>query len=223
MHVAEAIRSRKSVRQFLKKPVSKDIIEDILETAKWAPSGGNLQPWAVHVLVGDALQTFVGSVQDAMLAGKLETPEYETYPPELKDPYRTRRRDVGQALYELIGVPRSDTPGKLRQLAKNYEFFGAPVGLFFVMDRQMEIGQYADLGMFLQNIMLLARDKGLHTCAQEAWARWPRISSKFLGLQEHEMMFCGMALGYMDEDALINELQSERAALDEFVTWHGIK
>lgn len=221
MQVVEAIRSRKSVRQFLNKPVAKDMIEDILETAKWAPSGGNLQPWKVHVLTDDPLRAFVGRVQSAMLAGELENPEYEVYPPDLKDPYRTRRRIVGQALYELIGVPRADTAGKLKQLAKNYEFFGAPVGLFFVMDRQMEIGQYADLGMFMQNIMLLARDRGLHTCAQEAWARWPEMTAKFLKLEEHEMMFCGMSLGYCDDSALINELQSERAALDEFVTWHG--
>ncbi len=221
MELIEAIRSRKSVRQFTSQKVPRNIITDILEEAKWAPSGGNLQPWTVHVLAGSELEQFKAIVQKSLQAMAEEPAEYNVYPPDLKDPYKTRRRVVGQALYELIGVPREDTVGKLRQLAKNFEFFGAPVGLFFVMDRQMEIGQYADLGMFMQNIMLLARDKGLHTCPQEAWARWPQTVSDYLGLQEYEMMFCGMALGYMDEAAKINELQSERAALDEFVKLRG--
>ncbi|WP_234397761.1 nitroreductase [Sneathiella glossodoripedis] len=219
----QAIRSRKSVRQFTDQKVPKEIVYEILEHAKWAPSGGNLQPWTVHVVSGEELRKLVSSVQNNLLEMKDETPEYNVYPPDLKDPYRTRRRVVGQALYELIGVPRKDTAGKLRQLAKNFEFFGAPVGLFFVMDRQMEIGQYADLGMFMQNIMLLARSNGLHTCPQEAWARWPETVSRFLNLQEHEMMFCGMALGYMDESAKINELQSERASLEDFVNWRGFE
>ncbi|WP_169569594.1 nitroreductase family protein [Sneathiella limimaris] len=221
MQLVDAIRSRKSVRQFTDKPVSKEVIEEILEMAKWAPSGGNLQPWTVHVLVGDDLKTLLETIQDHMKAGRMETPEYNVYPPDLKDPYRTRRRIVGQQLYDLIGVPREDTAGKLRQLAKNYEFFGAPVGMFFVMDRQMEIGQFADLGMFLQNIMLMAREKGLQTCPQEAWARWPNTVSKHLELSDDEMMFCGLALGYEDDAAKINELQSERASLSEFVTWRG--
>ncbi len=223
MQLEEAIRSRKSVRQFLDKPVPQEVVREILETSKWAPSGGNLQPWTVHVLAGSELKAFVAEIHSGLMSGRDEAPEYHVYPPELKDPYKTRRRIVGQALYDLIGVPREDKVGKLKQLAKNFEFFGAPVGLFFVMDRQMEIGQYADLGMFMQNIMLMARDKGLHTCPQEAWARWPETTSRFLNIGAHEMMFCGMALGYMDDKALINDLQSERAALDEFVTWRGFE
>jgi len=221
VELKEAIRSRKSVRQFKDTQVSQNIIEDILENAKWAASGGNLQPWQVHILSGDALTELKNEVQQKMLSGQMETPEYNVYPPELKDPYRTRRRVVGQALYDLIGVPREDKAGKLKQLAKNFEFFGAPVGLFFVMDRQMEIGQFVDLGIFMQNIMLMARDHGLHTCPQEAWAQWPQTTSRFLGASEDEMVFCGMALGEADENTIINELQSERAELDEFVTFRG--
>lgn len=221
MKVSEAIMSRKTVRQFTDQPVSEALVRELIETSKRAPSGGNLQPWTVHVLTGEPLAKLVEEVNTKLLTGDVEDPEYHVYPPDLKDPYRTRRRIVGQQLYELIGVPREDTPGKLKQLARNFRFFDAPVGMFFILDRQMEVGQYADVGMFMQNIMLLAREKGLHTCPQEAWARWPKTVSQFLGLAEHEILFCGLALGYEDESAVINKLHSERAAFDEFVTMRG--
>ncbi|MBL4740471.1 MAG: nitroreductase [Sneathiella sp.] len=221
MRVSEAIKSRKSVRQFTNAPVSESQVRDLLEVSKWAPSGGNLQPWKIQALTGAPLKALVDDVADKLMTGVEETPEYNVYPPELTEPYRTRRRVVGQALYDLIGVPRSDTPGKLKQLAKNFEFFGAPVGIFFILDRQMEIGQYADLGMLMQNIMLLAREMGLHTCPQEAWARWPETISKHLDVPENEMVFCGMALGYMDGEAIINQLQSERDDFDQLITMRG--
>jgi len=221
LRVSEAIRSRKSVRQFTSEPVSESQVRELLEVSKWAPSGGNLQPWKIQVLTGAPLKTLVEDVAEKLKTGVVETPEYNVYPPELTEPYRTRRRVVGQALYDLIGVPRSDTPGKLKQLAKNFEFFGAPVGIFFILDRQMEIGQFADLGMLLQNIMLLAREMGLHTCPQEAWARWPETISKHLDVPENEMVFCGMALGYMDDEAIINQLQSERDDFDQLITMRG--
>ncbi|MBO0333826.1 nitroreductase [Sneathiella sp. CAU 1612] len=223
MKVSEAIKSRMTVRQFLDKPVPEKTIREIIETAKRAPSGGNLQPWTVHVLVGQPLQALIEDIDQKVKNGQTEDPEYNVYPPELVDPYKTRRRVVGQQLYDLIGVPRSDTPGKLRQLARNYRFFDAPVGMFFVLHRQMEIGQYADVGMFMENIMLLAREYGLDTCPQEAWARWPVTLKKHLSLADHEMLFCGMALGYKDEAAVINELVSEREEFDKFVTLHGFE
>ncbi|MEX1035794.1 MAG: nitroreductase [Sneathiella sp.] len=221
MKVSDAIKSRMTVRQFLDKPVPEATIREILEIAKRAPSGGNLQPWTVHVLTGEPLNALVRDVEEKQNSGMTEEPEYNVYPPELIEPYRTRRRVVGQALYDLIGVPRSDTPGKLKQLARNYRFFDAPVGLFFVLHRQMEIGQYADVGMFMQNIMLLAREYGLDTCPQEAWARWPQTLKAHLSLGDDEILFCGMALGYKDEAAVINELVSEREAFENFVTLHG--
>jgi len=221
--VSEAIKSRMTVRQFLDKPVPEKTIREIIETAKRAPSGGNLQPWTVHVLVGQPLQALIEDIDQKVKNGQTEDPEYNVYPPELVDPYKTRRRVVGQQLYDLIGVPRSDTPGKLRQLARNYRFFDAPVGMFFALHRQMEIGQYADVGMFMENIMLLAREYGLDTCPQEAWARWPVTLKKHLSLADHEMLFCGMALGYKDEAAVINELVSEREEFDKFVTLHGFE
>jgi len=210
-----------TVRQFLDRPVPLETIREILEIAKRAPSGGNLQPWKVHVLTGEPLQALVREVEAKLMKGEAETPEYNVYPPDLVEPYRTRRRVVGEALYELIGVPRSDRPGKLRQLARNFRFFDAPVGLFFVLHRQMEIGQYADVGMFMQNIMLLAQEYGLDTCPQEAWARWPETLKKHLSLSDDEIMFCGMALGYRDPDAIINRLVTEREDFENFVTLHG--
>ncbi|MEP3246686.1 MAG: nitroreductase [Sneathiella sp.] len=221
MKVSEALLSRKTVRQFFDKPIDEQTIRELLEISRRAPSGGNLQPWTIHVLTGAPLQALVKDVREKLLAGHEEEPEYNVYPPDLTDPYRTRRRIVGQQLYDLIGVPREDTPGKMKQLARNFEFFGAPVGMFFVLDRQMEIGQFADVGMMMQSIMLLAREKGLHTCPQEAWARWPATVSKHLSLQAHEMMFCGMAIGYEDQSAVINKLHSERAELEEFATFRG--
>lgn len=223
MRVSEAIKSRMTIRQFLDKPVPEKTIREIIESAKRAPSGGNLQPWTVHVLIGEPLKALVEDIEQKVKKGETEDPEYNVYPPELVDPYKTRRRVVGQQLYDLIGVPRSDTPGKLKQLARNYRFFDAPVGMFFVLHRQMEIGQYADVGMFMENIMLLAREYGLDTCPQEAWARWPVTLKKHLSLADHEMLFCGMALGYKDEAAVINELVSEREEFDNFVTLHGFE
>lgn len=221
MKVSEAISSRMTVRQFLDKPVPKDLVIEILEAAKRAPSGGNLQPWNVHVLTGAPLNALIEDIDGKLKAGATEVPEYNVYPPDLVDPYRTRRRVLGQALYELIGVARDDLPGKLKQLSRNFRFFDAPVGLFFVLHRQMEIGQYADLGMFMENIMLLAREHGLDTCPQEAWAQWPDTLKAHLSLKEEEMLFCGMALGYRDEEAVINRLVSEREEFENFVTLHG--
>ena len=223
MHVTDAIKSRKSVRQFTDIPVEEETLREILELAKWSPSGGNLQPWKVHVLAGANLSGFVADINNKLISGQMEDAEYDIYPPELTEPYRTRRRVVGQDLYDLIGVSREDTAGKMKQLAKNFSFFGAPIGMFFVIDRQMEIGQYVDLGMFMQNIMLLARERGLHTCPQEAWARWPKSIAQHLKLPDNEMVFCGMALGYMDEDAVINSLQSKREEFDEFAALHGFE
>ncbi len=221
MKVSEAISSRMTVRQFLDRPVPKDLIVEILEAAKRAPSGGNLQPWTVHVLTGDPLKALIDDIDVKLKAGVMEDPEYNVYPPDLVDPYRSRRRVLGQALYDLIGVPREDLPGKLKQLSRNFRFFDAPVGLFFVLHRQMEIGQYADVGMFMENIMLLAREHGLDTCPQEAWARWPQTLKEHLSLKDEEMLFCGMAIGYRDEDAVINRLVSEREEFEKFVTLHG--
>ncbi|MBM0108852.1 nitroreductase [Steroidobacter sp. S1-65] len=222
MNVTRAVDSRISCRAFLDTPVPKQTLIAILESARRTPSGGNLQPWLVHALTGPTLAQFL-----ALIRGKLsmlptgEGTEYDIYPPELREPYRARRFKCGEDLYATIVLPRENKPARLQQFARNYEFFGAPVGLFFCIDRSMGQDQWADLGMFMQTVMLLAREHGLHTCAQEAWAIWHRTIADFLELPPNVMLFSGMALGYMDESAPINSLRTERATLGEFATLHG--
>ena len=147
-----------------------------------------------------------------------EAPEYLIYPPDLTEPYKTRRHRVGEAMYATMAIPREDKRARLNFFQGNWEFFGAPVGLIFTIDRIMQQGQWSDLGMFLQNIMLLAREHGLHSCPQEAWAVWHRVIREYLEVPQNEMIFCGMAIGHADEAAAVNALVTERAGLEEFVT-----
>lgn len=221
MKVSDAIASRKSTRAFRGDPVPPDMIREILRVALRAPSGGNLQPWRVRVLTGaarDELVRRVANKRKDMPMG--EAPEYNIYPPNLGEPYRTRRFRVGEMMYEKLGIPREDKAARLKFFSGNWELFGAPAGLIFTMDRQMQQGQWADLGMFMQSIMLLAREHGLHTCAQEAWSVFHPVLRDYLKIPENEMIFCGMAIGYADEEAAVNALETERAPLDEIVTFH---
>lgn len=218
MNVTEAVTSRISTRAFLDRPVSEAQIRSLLDIARWAPSGGNLQPWKVHVVTGAARDRLVAAVKAAIAANPLaDESEIRIYPPNLAEPWRTRRFEVGEAMYELLGVPRGDKPARIAHLMRNFEFFGAPAGLFFSLDRRFDKGQWAHLGMFMQSLALAAVEKGLATCMQEAWARRARTVSQFLGLPESEQLYCGMALGYADPAAPVNALRSARAPLEEFV------
>lgn len=221
MDVSEAIRTRKTCRAFLDKPVEKEIIVDILEKAKRSPSGGNLQPWRVYVVTGSVMKKIIDGVKEGK--DEYRGAEYKVYPPNLKEPYRTRRFEVGEKLYKLISVPREDKTTRLKWFARNYEFFGAPVGMFFTMDRIMQEGQWADLGMFMQSIMLLAREYGLHTAPQEAWAEWTPLVVKVLNIPDNEMLFCGMAIGYEDSSHPLAGLHSDRAPLGEIASFHGFE
>ena len=221
MNVSEALKTRISVRAFRPDPVPRAVVEDILLKASRAPSGGNLQPWKVHVLLGAAKDELVRRTKEQMAKNpRGGVPEYHIYPPNLTEPYSTRRFRVGEQMYATMSIPREDKARRLQQFVKNWEFFGAPVGLIFSIDRQMQQGQWSDLGGFLQSIMLLAREYGLHTCAQEAWAPYHEVIREYLKVPQEEMIFCGMSLGYADTDAPINTLYSERAALGE---WAVIK
>jgi nitroreductase len=218
MNVSEALVTRKTVRAFLPDPVPLETVTQVLSMAARAPSGGNLQPWKAYVLIGDARDELVRRVAIARETNPMgERPEYHIYPQQLTEPYRTRRFRIGEAMYATLGIPREDKRARLTFFARNWEFFGAPVGLIFTIDRQMQQGQWSDLGMFLQSIMLLAREHGLHTCPQEAWAVWHRVIRDYLNVPENEMIFCGMGVGYADETAAVNSLESERAPWDEFV------
>ncbi|HTE39777.1 MAG TPA: nitroreductase [Steroidobacteraceae bacterium] len=222
MNVTEAIDSRMSCRAFLDSPVPHELVQSLLETAKRAPSGGNLQPWHVYALAGAPLRDFLAVIRAKLPESpRGEGTEYDVYPKAITEPYRARRFKCGEDMYATIGVPREDMAARLRQFGRNSEIFGAPVLLFFAIDRQMGLGQWADLGMFMQNVMLLARERGLHTCAQEYWAVWHKQIASFLSLPPNLMFFCGMALGYGDNSAPINRLRTERAALSEFATLRG--
>ncbi|MEM5311716.1 nitroreductase [Paraburkholderia sp. JHI869] len=223
MKVSEAVTSRKSVRQFLPDPVDPAVIRRVLDTAKRAPSGGNLQPWHVHVVGGESLAKLKAIMADRIAQAPAgEQMEYDVYPRDLGSPYRERRYQVGEDLYRSIDVAREDRPGRLRQFARNYAFFDAPLALFCSVDRQMGPPQWADLGMFLQTVMLLLREAGLHSCAQECWARYAQSVGDFLALPRERMVFCGMAIGHEDPGAPINQWRSARVPLDEFVQFDGI-
>jgi len=219
MKVSEAIATRKSIRAFRSDPVSAETVAEILQLAARAASGGNLQPWRVYALIGEARDELVRRVKAKRAETPMgESPEYLIYPPEMVEPYRTRRHRVGEMMYATLGIPREDKAARLRFFAGNWEFFGAPVGLIFTMDRKMQEGQWSDLGIFMGNIMLLARERGLHTCPQEAWAVWHGVIREYLNVPQNEMIFCGMAIGHADETAPVNTLVSERAPLEEFAT-----
>ena len=220
MNVTEAVGKRISVRAFKPDPVAGAVVREILEIAQRAPSGGNLQPWRVHAVAGAPLAELKAKAQATLAAG-LEKPEYEVYPADLWDPFRTRRFVCGEDLYASIGIPREDKPARLRQMARNVELFGAPVGLFFTLDRKLGCPQWADVGMFMQTVMLLATERGLDTCAQEFWARLPKTVGDFLELPDDQMLFCGMALGYRDESAPINNWRTRRDPFEAFADMRG--
>ena len=213
MNVTQAVAQRVSIRAFKPDPVSGALVREILEAAARAPSGGNLQPWRVHALAGAALEALKAKVRANPFG---ETPEYDVYPPNLWEPFRTRRFQCGEDLYATIGIPREDKAARLAQLAKNGELFGAPVGLFFSLDRKVGPPQWSDVGMYMQTVMLLATERGLSTCAQEYWARYPQTLAETLNLPQDHMIFSGMALGYADEAAPINTLRTRR---DPFEAW----
>lgn len=218
--VDEVIRSRRSLRAFLSTPVEEEDIRAILEVATRAPSGTNTQPWKVTVVQGEALQRLSQAIlaahNDAEVA-KTHSEEYRYYPVEWRSPYIDRRRKVGWDLYALLGLGRDNKLGMHAQHGRNYAFFDAPVGLIFTIDRVMEQGSWLDYGMFLQNVMLAARARGLDTCPQAAFTQFHRIIQEQLAIPEHEMLVCGMSLGFADLSKVENSLQTERASLAEFV------
>lgn len=216
MKVSEAVDRRMSARAFLDEPVPREVIARVLERAARAPSGGNLQPWLITVLEGDAMARFREVMRARLAEGKQDALEYPIYPENLHEPYRTRRFRVGEQMYELLGIPREDKPARLKRLAANYDFFGAPAGLFCHVDRRMGAAQWADLGMFLQSVMLLFVEEGYDTCPQEAWAWHHETVDAFVGADPETMLFCGMAIGRRDPAHPVNALRAERAPVSEF-------
>jgi len=222
MDVIEAILSRRSARAFLSTPVAKETIAEILDLSARAPSGTNMQPWKVYVVTGGVKEALT---QETLHCRETENeahvPEYKYYPDEWDEPYLSRRKKIGLDLYSILGLTRENREGMRAQQGRNYEFFGAPVGLFFTIDKHLEIGSWLDYGMFIENVMLVARAKGLHSCPQAAWPSYHRIVRKHLHISQDEAIICGMSLGYLDEDAPENRLETERAPASEFTKFIG--
>ncbi|HWX50616.1 MAG TPA: nitroreductase [Roseomonas sp.] len=218
--VERAITSRRSVRGFLARPVPREMLTRILAVASRAPSGSNIQPWKVHAVTGAALARLTAALSAAHTAGEPERREYEYYPVRWRSPYLERRRALGWQLYALTGVQRGDRAAGMRQVGRNYSFFGAPVGLVFTLDADLEKGSWLDCGMFLENIMIAARGHGLDTCPQAAIANYPDILRAHLGIPASETVVCGMALGWADPEEPANRLVSEREPVEAFTVFH---
>jgi nitroreductase len=213
-------RSRRSIRAFRPDPVPMETIAHILEVARYTPSGTNQQPWKVHVVMGETRDRLV----DAVMAHR-ETDPHDTaaeFPRagERKDPYLTRTRTLGKAMYGLIGIPKGDKAANWRQWGRNYLFFDAPVGLIFTIDKALDRMSYFDFGGFALAVMLAARTHGLDTCAQGAWNNYWSVTRRVLNVPEQDFIICGMALGYADHDHVVNSLESDREPLESFATFH---
>ena len=216
MDVSEAVDSRKSIRAFLETPVDDLLIKELLEKSSRAASGGNLQPWKIYVINGETMNSFHKFQSEWT---EPETPAYSIYPENLKEPYKTSRYEVADDMYSLLGIAREDKEERFKQVLKNYEFFGAPSAFFCFVDRQMGRPQWSDLGMFLQTFMLLAREVGLDTCPQEAWAMKQESVTAFVEAPDELMLFCGMAIGYQDVSEKVNELRTTRRPIEDWATF----
>jgi nitroreductase len=223
MHVSEAVASRYSCRAFLTTPIPEATVRDIVERAARAPSAGNMQPWRIYAIGGKRVEELKALLAPRMATElpKGEGTDYTIYPQPLGEPYRARSFDVGERLYRSIGVPREDKPARYRQYARNYQFFGAPVALFFAREKAHGPAQWADIGGYLQTVALLARGHGLHTCPQQAWVSFHKTVRAFLKLPDHLMIYSGMALGVADDHAAINGWRSPREPLDAFASFEG--
>ena len=222
--VDDVIRSRHSVRAFLPTPVSREQVVEILEVASRAPSGTNIQPWKCHVLTGEPQAELSRRILEAFddpQVMETHTEDWPYYPEKWVSPYIDRRRKIGWDMYGLLGIGKGDKDKMHEQHGRNFRFFDAPVGIVFTIDRMMRTGSYFDYGMFLQNIMLAARARGLDTCPQQAFSRFHRIIEECLALPETESVVCGMALGYADPEAPVNRLQTEREPVAGFARFHG--
>ncbi len=224
--VETAIRSRASIRAFLDRPVPREVIQELLDLSRLAPSGVNTQPWRVYVLQGDRRAEVVRRVceaHDALHADPARAAEfreeYDYYPAAWVSPYLDRRRENGWGLYATLGIGKGEKEKMHRQHQRNYRFFDAPVGLMFTVDRRLGRGSLLDFGMFLQTFMIAARARGLHTCPQAAWNVFARVVKPLIGASDDEMLVCGMSLGYADEGAVANAFRTTRVGVEDFTTW----
>jgi nitroreductase len=220
--VDDAITSRRSIRRFLPDPVPATTLEAILDAAARAPSGTNMQPWRGYALAGPAKDALIQAVQAVFDAGEAgHSQEVRYYPDTFFEPYLSRRRAIGWDLYGKLGIARGEAAKMKAQHRRNFQFFDAPVGMIFTVDRRLATGSWLDYGMFLQNVMTAARGRGLDTCAQAAWSHYHRAIRPVLGLADEETVVCGLALGYADPDAVENTLVTARAPARSFMRFDG--
>lgn len=221
MQVDEAIQARRSVRQFRRDPVPREMIVEILNLASRAPSGTNIQPWKVHVVAGEVRDQLE---REILLHRDTSPPDAKAEFPRTnkrKEPYASRMKMLGKEMYSLLGVPKGDQAANWRQWGRNYQFFDAPVGLILTIDKDLDVMSYFDIGTFAQSIMLAAKARGLDSCAQGAWNTYWSVTRRVLNVPEDEYIICGISLGYADETAPVNSLKSEREPVDNFTVFHG--
>ncbi len=218
--VSEALNTRITVRQFLDKPVPDEVLQRILTTSLRSPSGGNLQPWKLHVMTGKTLQAFKDKAAKVTLSGKMEEPTYPAYPSPLWEPQRSWRYKLGEDMYAKLGIPRDNKMGRLVWLAQNAKFFDAPVGIIITGHKKLDMPQHLDVGIYLQSLMLLAREAGLHTAPQGWWRNWSSVCHEYLDIPQDEEVLVGCSLGYGDPDAAVNQLYADRAPLDAFAKFY---
>lgn len=219
MNVSEAVAHRRSVRGFTDQPVDIAVVKEIVEKSARAATGGNLQPWHIDIVHGTSMAKLKGIMREKMAEGPpSQTHEYDIYPKNLTAPYKDRRYEVGQMMYDAIGIPREDKMGRAMWFSRNFQFFNAPVGLFLTLDRQMGPPQWGDAGMMLQNIMLLLCEAGLDSCAQECWAVYPDTIRNFFKTPSERLLWTGMSIGYKDKDEPANTLIPNRAPSSEWLS-----
>lgn len=220
MKTTEAMRGRRSCRAFTDRRVSRATVTEILDAARWAPSGVNTQPWQVAVVSGKTQHQIATSLIAARDAGQAENPDYHYYPEEWFEPYKSRRKATGLALYSALGIGKEDKDKRVEAWYNNYHFFGAPIGLLVFLDQRLGQGSWIDLGMFVQNILLAAEEQGLATCPQASLAEYPDIIREILGVDRQWALACGIALGYPDRNAAVNAYRTPREPVENFTHWY---
>ncbi len=221
LSVTEALATRCSTREFTDQPVSEDLLREVLTLSSKAPSGSNIQPWKVHALTGSALEQVLESIGQKVFSGEMEEPEFPTYPPGMSEPYRGRRSACAELMYQALEISREDKGKRIEQVLKNFQFFGAPVGIIITMDRVMGEAQALDIGIFAQTLMLLARERGLDSCPQLSWTMWPNAIREALDLNQNEKVMMGISLGYAEASRAVNDIEQPRIALEEFASIRG--
>jgi nitroreductase len=218
MNVSEAVIERRSVRGFLDKEVPMDVLKELALKSARAATGGNIQPWHIDIVTGAKMDELKEIMRGKLERREKETPGYDIYPREMTDATKARTFQIGEIMYGHLGIPREDKRARAIWFARNFQFFGAPAAYFVTVDRRMGPPQWADLGMYLQNLMLLAVEAGLATCPQECWAVYPDTVETFLGTPSERMLFCGVAIGYEDVAEAANKTRSPRAPEEEWLT-----